>query len=69
MSRLNCMLCTFVCYRRLMNVFKIKFLQLYTFRNVIRVSNGLDTDQARPFVGPDHCSNISITDRLIGPSH
>ena len=32
--------------------FKIKFLKIY-LRNKIRVSNSLDPDQARHFVGPD----------------
>ena len=27
------------------------------FRNTVRVSNSLDPDQARHFVGPDLCSN------------
>ena len=37
--------------------FKIKFLT-NSFRNNIRVSNSLDPDQARHFVGPDLGPNI-----------
>ena len=33
--------------------FKIIFFSKNSFRNTTRVSNSLDTDQARQFVGPD----------------
>ena len=33
--------------------FQTKPFKKNSFRNIIRVSNGLDTDQARCFVGPD----------------
>ena len=33
--------------------FKIKLFRINSFRNTIRVSNSLDPDQARHFVGPD----------------
>ena len=37
---------------RLLIFFKINFLK-NSFRNTIRMSNGLDPDQAGQFVGPD----------------
>ena len=33
--------------------FKINFFLQNSFKNTIRVSNSLDPDQDRPFVGPD----------------
>ena len=45
-----CMLGNFCC--RLLTFFKINFLKK-SFRNSIRLSNGLDPDQDRHFVGPD----------------
>ena len=33
--------------------FKINFFKKKSFRNTIRVSNSLDPNQARHFVGPD----------------
>ena len=35
------------------NFFKINFFKKKIFRNTIRVSNALDPDQDRHFVGPD----------------
>ena len=39
-------------FRRLL-IFYNQHFQKKTFRNTIRVSNSLDPDQARHFVGPD----------------
>ena len=49
-----CMLGNFVCFflSSLDFFFKINFFKK-KFRNTIRVSNSLDPDQARHFVGPD----------------
>ena len=33
--------------------FKINFLENKSFRNILRMSNGLDQDQDRRSVGPD----------------
>ena len=40
------------CFCLLLTFFKINFLKK-KFRNTIRVSNSLDSDQARRYVGPD----------------
>ena len=42
----------FMLFCRLLIFFKIIFLK-NSFRNIIRVLNSLDPDQARHFVGPD----------------
>ena len=42
----------FMLFCRLLIFFKINFLK-NSFRNIIRMSNSLDPDQARRFVGPD----------------
>ena len=49
-----CMLCNISCFccRQLTLFFKINVFKNY-FRNTIRVSNGLDPDLDRRFVGPD----------------
>ena len=47
-----CPLGNFHDFCRLLIFFKIKFLK-NSFRTTIRVSNNLDPDQARHFVGPD----------------
>ena len=47
-----CLLGNFACFCRLLIFFKWNFSKNY-FRNTIRVSNSLDSDQAGCFVGPD----------------
>ena len=53
-------------YCRLTNFYKINFCKI-SFRNTIRVSNGLDPDQDRRSVGPDlgpNClQNLSADDK------
>ena len=41
----------------LLKIFKINFFFENSFRNTVRVSNSLDPDQARRFVGPDLVPN------------
>ena len=48
-----CMLCYYACFLVSADLFyKPPFVNLFS-RNTIRVSNRLDRDQARRFVGPD----------------
>ena len=42
---------------RLLTFFKISFLKKNSFRNTFRVSNSLDPDQDRHYVGPNLGSN------------
>ena len=48
----HCMLGNFSCFFVVCGFFYSVFKKKY-FRNTIRVSNSLDPDQARRFVGPD----------------
>ena len=51
-----CFFSLFDCFCFVVVVFKINFFVKH-FRNTIRVSNSLDPDQARHFVGHDMCPN------------
>ena len=55
-----CLLGNFACFCRLLIFSKSTFSKI-SFGNTIRVSNILDPDQARCFVGPDLCPNCSQT--------
>ena len=52
-------------------VFKINFLNNFFFKNTIRVSNSLDPDHDRRFVGPDLGPNclqrLSADDKFESP--
>ena len=47
------MLGNFPCFFCLLQIFSKSFFRKNSFRKTIRVSNSLDPDQARYFVGPD----------------
>ena len=55
-SILTCLLvefaCPFLSYHVDVVVFQNQLFSSNSFKNTIRVLNGLDPDQARPFVGP-----------------
>ena len=56
-----CMLGNFSCFIFLSSIsadFFFKTISKESFRNTIRVSNSLDPDQARHFVGPDLYPNF-----------
>ena len=62
-----CMLGNFSCFCCLLIFFQNLLLKK-SFRNTIRVTNGLDPDQDRPYVGPDlgpNClQSLSAEDKL-----
>ena len=49
-------ICMLFCHRLIF--FKINFFLKNSFKNTLRVSNGLDPDQDRHFVGPDLDLNV-----------
>ena len=53
----HCILGNFSCFCRLLIFFKKQLFEKKSFRNTIGMSNSLDPDKARQFVGPDLGSN------------
>ena len=66
-----CMMGNFSCFFcRLLTFFKITFSKT-SFKNTIRVSNGLDPDQDRNFVGPNlgtNCLQRLSADKKVAAS-
>ena len=63
-----CMLGNFSCFFVVCRYFSTLLFSKYSFRNNIRVSNSLDSDQARHFVGPDldpnYLQRLSADDKI-----